>query len=173
MWSDNESIGTSILRSIFGRYQNLLFHLDNGPIEIFTNGMWQGPWENGLKVYFDQGQSHTNPMARVQPSHILRGLRKEEDSTNVMDPNYGWAPNGITPWGVRSDWVCGRSCGTQRALLIIERCCDKVGLSVSPNKTELIVFTNRRKLSDFHFKASILFGAKLQMTKSVKYHGIT
>ena len=38
----------------------------------------------------------------------------------------------------------------QWALLTIEKWCNKVGLLVNPDNTELIVFTRRRKLSFFY-----------------------
>lgn len=60
---------------------------------------------------------------------------------------------------------------TQRALKIVEKWCTEVGLGVNPNKTELLVFTQRRILSDFI--APKLFGAEIQMTDKVKYLGVT
>jgi hypothetical protein len=38
----------------------------------------------------------------------------------------------------------------QWTLLTVETWCNKVGLSVNPDKTELIVFTSRRKLPGFY-----------------------
>jgi hypothetical protein len=38
----------------------------------------------------------------------------------------------------------------QWALLTVEECCNKVRLSVNPDKTELIVFTRRRQLPGFY-----------------------
>lgn len=60
---------------------------------------------------------------------------------------------------------------TQRALSIIEKWCLEVGLKVNPNKTELMVFTNRRNLTGF--KKPRLFGKELSMRDSVKYLGVT
>ena len=54
----------------------------------------------------------------------------------------------------------------QWALHVIEKWCNEVGLSVNPNKTELVVFTMRRKLSGFfepHF-----FWVTLSCCRSVK-----
>jgi hypothetical protein len=55
----------------------------------------------------------------------------------------------------------------QWALHTVEMWCDKVGLSVNPDKTELVVFTRRRKRHGFfepHF-----FGVTLHYSISVKY----
>lgn len=60
---------------------------------------------------------------------------------------------------------------TQRALNIIENWCKKVGLSVNPNKTELIIFTKKRNLTDF--RSPKIFGQMIKPSESVKYLGVT
>ena len=48
--------------------------------------------------------------------------------------------------------------------------CNKVGLSVNPDKTGLVAFTRKRKLQGFfepHF-----FGVRLSLSGSVKYLGV-
>jgi hypothetical protein len=45
----------------------------------------------------------------------------------------------------------------QRALHTVEKWCDEGGLSVNPDKTDLVVFTKKRKLDDFF--QPLLFGA--------------
>lgn len=60
---------------------------------------------------------------------------------------------------------------TQRALKIVERWCTKIGLSVNPSKTELVIFTNKR--DDTGFKNPKLFGTALERSSSVKYLGLT
>lgn len=63
-------------------------------------------------------------------------------------------------------------CGTtQRALNIVERWCIEIGLKVNPDKTELMVVTNKRILSDF--KSPKLFGKLIEMKDCVKYLGVT
>jgi hypothetical protein len=55
----------------------------------------------------------------------------------------------------------------QWVLRTVETWCDKVGLSVNPDKTELVVFTRKRKLPGFfepHF-----FGVTLCHSMSAKY----
>jgi len=56
---------------------------------------------------------------------------------------------------------------TQWALSTTETWCNKVGLSVNPNKTGLIAFTRKRKLQRF-FKPQF-FGVKLSLSGSAKY----
>jgi hypothetical protein len=55
----------------------------------------------------------------------------------------------------------------QWALLTLETLCNEVGLSVNPDKTELIVFSMTRKLPGF-FK-SLFFRVTLSRHSSVKY----
>lgn len=59
---------------------------------------------------------------------------------------------------------------TQRALNLIERWCKKVGLAVNQKKSEVTVFTNKRKL--LHYKAPTLFGAEIPLKDSVKFLGV-
>ena len=60
---------------------------------------------------------------------------------------------------------------TQRALKIVERWCTKIGLSVNPSKTELVIFTKKRDFTGF--KKPKLFGTALELSTSVKYLGLT
>ena len=58
----------------------------------------------------------------------------------------------------------------QWALGAVEAWCDGLGLSVNPDKTGLVAFTRKRKLSGF-FEPR-LFGKVLQRSMSVKYLGV-
>jgi hypothetical protein len=58
----------------------------------------------------------------------------------------------------------------QWALHTVETWCDEVGLLVIPEKTGLVVFTNRRKLLGF-FEPYFL-GVTLRRSMSVKYHRV-
>ena len=58
----------------------------------------------------------------------------------------------------------------QWALGTVEAWCGEHGLSVNPDKTGLVVFTRKRKLSGF-FQPR-LFGKVLQRSMSVKYLGV-
>ena len=58
----------------------------------------------------------------------------------------------------------------QWALLTLETWCNKVGLSVNPNKTGLVAFTRKRKLQGF-FEPEF-FGVKLSLSGPVKYLGV-
>ena len=60
---------------------------------------------------------------------------------------------------------------TQRALKIIESWCTEIGLKVNPSKSEVMVFTNKRKMQGF--KEPIIFGKAIQKRESVKYLGLT
>jgi hypothetical protein len=59
----------------------------------------------------------------------------------------------------------------QGALYTVEKWCDEVGLSVSPDKTDLVVFTKKRKLNGFF--EPLLFGVTLHRSESVRYLGVT
>jgi hypothetical protein len=59
----------------------------------------------------------------------------------------------------------------QGALYTAEKWCDKVGLSVNPDKTDLVVFTKKRKLDSFF--EPLLFGVTLHHSESVRYLGVT
>jgi len=58
----------------------------------------------------------------------------------------------------------------QWALCTVEMWCDELDLLVNPNKTGLVEFTRRRKLSGF-FEPH-LFGTILHYSTLVKYHGV-
>ena len=58
----------------------------------------------------------------------------------------------------------------QWTLGAVEACCVGLGLSVNPDKTGLVAFTRKRKLSGF-FEPR-LFGKVLQRSMSVKYLGV-
>ncbi|XP_046145898.1 uncharacterized protein LOC123989236 [Osmia bicornis bicornis] len=58
----------------------------------------------------------------------------------------------------------------QKAITLVESWCRSHSLSVNPSKTELVLFTRRRR---FYFKAPHLFGTQLQLTDEVKYLGVT
>jgi len=55
-------------------------------------------------------------------------------------------------------------------LLTVQTWRNKVGLSVNPDKTGLVAFTWKRKLTDF-FEPQF-FGVKLRLSGSVKYLGV-
>ncbi|XP_049868121.1 uncharacterized protein LOC126368267 [Pectinophora gossypiella] len=56
------------------------------------------------------------------------------------------------------------------ALRIVEDWCNRHNLSVNPSKTELILFTNKRKLDNL--KLPKLFGTHLKLSSEVKYLGV-
>jgi hypothetical protein len=58
----------------------------------------------------------------------------------------------------------------QWALYTVEMWCDKIGLSVNPDKTGLVTFTRRRKLPGFF--EPCLFGTTLHCSTLVKYFGV-
>ncbi|CAK1600286.1 unnamed protein product [Parnassius mnemosyne] len=60
---------------------------------------------------------------------------------------------------------------TQAALRIVERWCREHDLTVNPNKTVLVMFTQKRKLNNYHPPS--LFSTKLQLSSEVKYLGLT
>ena len=49
--------------------------------------------------------------------------------------------------------------------------CSRTGLSVNPDKTELVIFTRKHEVGDF--RAPIFGGKRLEMRDSVKYLGVT
>jgi len=59
---------------------------------------------------------------------------------------------------------------TQFAILQVERWCKEHGLSVNPRKTEMVLFTRKRKLDGF--KPIQIFGEELQRSDQVKYLGV-
>ena len=58
----------------------------------------------------------------------------------------------------------------QNAITIIERWCLVKGLNINPDKSELVMFTNKRKLEDL--QGPTLFRKQLRFTSQVKYLGI-
>ncbi|KAL0810531.1 hypothetical protein ABMA28_010652 [Loxostege sticticalis] len=63
-------------------------------------------------------------------------------------------------------------CGIMRsAFQIVEKWCNEHQLSVNPKKTELILFTNKRKLPKLQLPK--LFNTELTLSTQVKYLGIT
>jgi len=58
----------------------------------------------------------------------------------------------------------------QWALSTVQTWCNKVGLSVNPDKTGLVTFTRKRKLKGF--SEPQFFGVKLSLSGSVKYLGV-
>jgi hypothetical protein len=58
----------------------------------------------------------------------------------------------------------------QRALHTVENWCGRVGLSVNRDKTDLVIFTRKRKLSGFF--EPLFFGVTVHCSESVKYLGV-
>jgi hypothetical protein len=58
---------------------------------------------------------------------------------------------------------------TQRARHTVETWCRSVGLSLNPDKIDLVLLTRKRKLPGFF--EPLLFGVTLHCSKSVKYLG--
>ena len=58
----------------------------------------------------------------------------------------------------------------QRAIHTVEKWCSSIGLSVNPNKTNIVIFTKKRKLSGSF--EPLLFGVTLHRSDSVKYLGV-
>ncbi|KAG7309924.1 hypothetical protein JYU34_004438 [Plutella xylostella] len=59
----------------------------------------------------------------------------------------------------------------QAAMKIVEQWCREYRLKVNPSKTELVLFTNKRKLNNMSLPT--LFGTQLTLSTEVKYLGIT
>jgi hypothetical protein len=59
----------------------------------------------------------------------------------------------------------------QGALHTVEKLFYEVGLSVNPDKTDLVVFTKKRKLDGFF--EPLLFGVTMRHSESVRYLGVT
>ena len=58
----------------------------------------------------------------------------------------------------------------QRIFRLVEEWCEESGLSVNPEKTGLILFTNKRRILTLNTPK--LFGTRLTMTNKVKYLGV-
>jgi ribonuclease HI len=58
----------------------------------------------------------------------------------------------------------------QRGLTQVERWCRRNKLAVNPSKTEMVLFTRRRRLDGF--VAPSIFGGQLSLSDSVKYLGV-
>lgn len=58
----------------------------------------------------------------------------------------------------------------QRALDIVERWCERVKLSVNPDKTQCILFTKCRKQGIP--EGPVFYGRTLEIAKQVKYLGV-
>ncbi|MCP3666940.1 MAG: hypothetical protein GY696_31350 [Gammaproteobacteria bacterium] len=69
--------------------------------------------------------------------------------------------------GLYLDVVCSIM---QQALATVQQWCEEQGLSVNPQKTEMVLFTHKRKIQDF--RAPRLYGAQLQLTSKAKYLGV-
>lgn len=54
---------------------------------------------------------------------------------------------------------------------VVEKWCENAGLSVNPDKSELVIFTKNRNLTGF--KNPKIFGREIIRKNSVKYLGIT
>nr|CAH7756691.1 unnamed protein product [Callosobruchus chinensis] len=63
--------------------------------------------------------------------------------------------------------VCDRM---QMACRIVQGWCTETGLSVNPTKTELVLFSRRRKLEGF--RAPTMYGRPLALSREVKYLGV-
>nr|CAH7737751.1 unnamed protein product [Callosobruchus chinensis] len=58
----------------------------------------------------------------------------------------------------------------QMACRIVQGWCTETGLSVNPTKTELVLFSRRRKLEGF--RAPTMYGRPLALSREVKYLGV-
>jgi ribonuclease HI len=59
----------------------------------------------------------------------------------------------------------------QSALGVVERWCSSAGLACNPAKTEMLLFTRRRKLDGY--RSPKFFGRELSLSKQVKFLGVT
>ncbi len=69
--------------------------------------------------------------------------------------------------GLFLDVVCSIM---QRALIIVQEWCTEQSLSVNPQKTEMVLFTKKRKFEGF--RAPYLYGVQLHLSKEAKYLGV-
>lgn len=59
---------------------------------------------------------------------------------------------------------------TQQAIKIVEKWCTATGLSVNPEKSEIVIFTKNRTLKDF--TEPKIFGKEIKKQESAKYLGV-
>jgi ribonuclease HI len=98
---------------------------------------------------------------------LVDELLKLMDETNVYCQFY--ADDGTLLF---SSATLPRLCTSmQRGLKVVERWCRQNNMSVNPSKTEMVLFTRKRKMDGF--RAPRIFGEELKLSDSVKYLGIT
>ena len=58
------------------------------------------------------------------------------------------------------------------ALRIVESWCERVGLTVNPDKTECILFTRKQKRNLVGLSGPTFYGKTLKLAEKVKYLGV-
>ena len=106
---------------------------------------------------------------------MLLGGFGDERTSNVAPPLRDVSQGGarLEDGGVvlvASPMLSALSARIQVAMRYLETWCQDTGLTVNPQKTEMVLFTNRRKLDDF--TAPMLFGRTLELKDQVKYLGV-
>lgn len=97
---------------------------------------------------------------------VADGLLRKLNSLGF--PSYGFADDYLT-------MIVGLCVNTifdlmQQALREIEEWCSEIGLSVNPNKTTLVLFTNKRRITGV--RPLCFFGSEVCVTDQVKYLGV-
>lgn len=125
-----------------------------------------GPDLDRITVTVTKGCPQGGVLSPLLWSLVVDGLLKRLAASGLYSQGYA-DDLAVLVTGRFLDTVCALM---QNGLSMIEQWCHQYGLRVNPQKTEMVLFTNRRKIEAF--KAPIFYEVSLQRTDQVKYLGL-
>ena len=148
----SKGVGDTVIRWIDFMLSNRIARANSG-ITNLEVCLWKG---------FPQGGVLSALMWILVADGLLELLKKTGHFLQGFADDFS-----ILVEGIDLGTVCSVA---QFAILQVERWCKEHGLSVNPRKTEMVLFTRKRKLDGF--KPIQIFGEELQRSDQVKYLGV-
>lgn len=122
--------------------------------------------EDTVRVTVRRGCPQGGVLSPLMWSLVIDGLLRDLNRAGIYTQGYA-DDLAILIRGKFPHVICEV---TQRALRTVERWCIKHGLAVNPDKTELVLFTRKRRIEGFTYP--LLFGTPLRTAGKVKYLGV-
>jgi ribonuclease HI len=172
----------------FGTFLDVEGAFDNASFDSMITASYDHTVDNMTTKWIDSMLKYRAVRAEIRGVSSTMKVRRGCPQGGVLSPLL-WnmvidsllrrlEEQGLWAQGFADDVVIlinGKYLGTvcelmQSALLIVQEWCEQVGLSVNPNKTTAILFTNKRNLNGY--KTPIIFGKELELQNQVKYLGV-
>jgi Reverse transcriptase (RNA-dependent DNA polymerase) len=163
----------------FGTFLDVEGAFDNASFDSMITASYDHTVDNMTTKWIDSMLKYRAVRAEIRGVSSTMKVRRGCPQGGVLSPLL-WnmvidsllrrlEEQGLWAQGFADDVVIlinGKYLGTvcelmQSALLIVQEWCEQVGLSVNPNKTTAILFTNKRNLNGY--KTPIIFGKELEL----------